>query len=383
MLSTSISTLSAVLLTSLVPETLMERLFDQLAELISFETAAIFVLTGSVLQIAASRGFVPNLNDRDFSITDEDAQFLQQVAQQHAPHVIADRAASPAASTDEAPAQATPHTLAALFQSEMRSRLIVPLMVKREMAGVLCLGHRQANFYDEGSLNQLQAFADAAAIAMVNARHYRQAQDQAAAQERIRLSYILHDTLLPTLFSASLIANALDGLLRQNLAEAAFEIDKLRRLIEGASAQTRTVLLNLRPDRLSEEPLDFLIDSLCQSASAEAGFVVQSAMDGDCSLPAEPKITLYRIAQEALHNVIKHAGATEIKVTLSCQAGGARIEVVDNGCGFNPQAVSTSHMGLRIMRERASAANAAFELTSSLGRGTRVSVTWPSVVNEA
>ena len=99
-------------------------------------------------------------------------------------------------------------------------------------------------------------------------------------------------------------------------------------------------------------------------------------IDGDCRLPDEVQVTLYRVAQEALHNIIKHAQATEVRVGLVCDEQNVALRIYDNGRGFEGNVSTTSGMGLQIMRERVRAIHGQLRVDSSLQAGTTVEVHW-------
>ncbi len=205
----------------------------------------------------------------------------------------------------------------------------------------------------------------------------QQDQEKAAAAERQRLARDLHDAVTQTLFSASLVAAALPKVWARDPAEGQRCLEELRQLTRGALAEMRMLLLELRPAALTEVGLVDLLRHLTEAASGRAGFPVACQVDGECTVPPDVQVALYRVAQEALNNVVKHAGASEAAVSLECRPGSALLRISDNGAGFDPEAVSPKHLGLRIMQERAAGAGAAVKVISSEGRGTEVSVAWP------
>jgi signal transduction histidine kinase len=142
----------------------------------------------------------------------------------------------------------------------------------------------------------------------------------------------------------------------------------------------RTLLLELRPAALVETKLGVLLRQLSEAAAGRAGLRVAVNVDGDCKLPAEAHIALYRIAQEALNNILKHSRATNVAVNLHCRADADReiieLAVSDDGRGFDPARVSPEHFGLRNMRERAQAIGAELSITSQPGHGTQIQVVW-------
>jgi nitrate/nitrite-specific signal transduction histidine kinase len=99
-------------------------------------------------------------------------------------------------------------------------------------------------------------------------------------------------------------------------------------------------------------------------------------VEGGSGLPADVRVALYRITQEALNNVSKHSRATEATVKLLCQPGSAELHVCDNGCGFDLHVISPEHFGLDIMRERSEAIGAILNINTDVGHGTEVAIIW-------
>lgn len=201
------------------------------------------------------------------------------------------------------------------------------------------------------------------------------AAQQAVTGERTRLARDLHDAVTQTLFSASLIAEVLPDIWDLNQAEGLKRLDELRQLTRGALAEMRTLLVELRPNALTEIPLPDLLRQLCESLIGRARLPIQLNVEGKRRLSPDVQISLYRITQEALNNVVKHAKATQVVVVLRLN-GDVRLSVADNGCGFDPAAVPPDHLGLKIMRERADAIGADLSVYSEPGEGTQVSVLW-------
>jgi signal transduction histidine kinase/ligand-binding sensor domain-containing protein len=200
------------------------------------------------------------------------------------------------------------------------------------------------------------------------------AQDAVTA-ERTRLARELHDAVTQTLFSATLIADVLPDLWGKNLAEGNRRLEELRQLTRGALAEMRTLLVELRPNALVEVPLPTLLKQFTEALTGRARIDIQLNCSGERKLPADVQVGLYRIAQEALNNIVKHATATQAVLTI-CLEEPLRMTIADNGVGFDQSAVTADHLGLRIMRERAEAIGAEFSIHSAPGEGTNISVTW-------
>ena len=210
----------------------------------------------------------------------------------------------------------------------------------------------------------------------VEAALAQKAADEAVAAERTRLARDLHDAVTQTLFSASLTAEVLPDLWEADPDDGRRTTEELRQLTRGALAEMRTLLLELRPSAVTQARLDDLIRQLVEATVGRGRMSVHFAADGQRPLPDDVKIALYRIAQEALNNVVKYAKAGSVSVDLRQQPLGVRLSISDDGVGFDPAAVGPGHMGQIIMRERAEAIGARFAVQSELGHGTIVMVTW-------
>jgi PAS domain S-box-containing protein len=211
----------------------------------------------------------------------------------------------------------------------------------------------------------------------------RREREEAAAMERNRLARDLHDAVSQALFSASLISEVLPRLWQRDEKEGFRRLEEVRQLTRGALAEMRTLLLELRPDSLVEADIDFLLNQLAESISSRSRVPVNVAIAGRCAIAVEVKVALYRIAQEALNNVVKHAGAGHVDVKLSCRNGRVILSVADDGEGFEVKKLPPNTLGMSIMRERARETGAAISVRSRPGRGTTVRVVWSSQSEEA
>jgi signal transduction histidine kinase/ligand-binding sensor domain-containing protein len=208
--------------------------------------------------------------------------------------------------------------------------------------------------------------------------------EQAVAAERSRLARDLHDAVTQTLFSASLIAEALPSSWERNREEGQLLLKEMRQLSRGALAEMRTLLLELRPAALVEAKLGDLLHQLAEAGTGREGLPITVTVEGERRLPPDVHVALYRIAQEGLNNAIKHSRATHAQVHLRYlppaggegSEGGVELRIHDDGRGFDPDDVSADHLGLDIMRERADAIGARLEVESQTGLGTQIVVIW-------
>jgi signal transduction histidine kinase/PAS domain-containing protein len=218
------------------------------------------------------------------------------------------------------------------------------------------------------------------------ARISEQSQALIAAEERSRLARDLHDSVTQVLFAASLVAEVLPQIWRRDPQRAQASLEELRRLSRGALAEMRTLLLELRPAALIKTPLSDLLAPLTEAVTARTGLSFQLFIEQIPLLPEEVHIGFYRIAQESLNNVVKHAQASQVAVSLNATPltsdsteawrGEVKLMVRDNGRGFTAQDAEPQQFGLAIMHERAIAIHAILSIESQPGHGTVVTLTW-------
>ena len=210
----------------------------------------------------------------------------------------------------------------------------------------------------------------------------QQLKEKTAEEERIRLARDLHDAVSQTLFSTSLIAEVLPRLWERNKDEGLKKLEEVRQLTRGALAEMRTLLFELRPAALADAELSDLLRQLAESVIGRARVPVTLEVEGTCVIPADVKIALYRIAQEALNNIAKHSGASHAQITLHCQPHQVSMNIIDNGHGFDITQVAPGSFGLGNMKERANHIGAVLKIESKIGEGTEITITWQDNVEE-
>jgi PAS domain S-box-containing protein len=291
------------------------------------------------------------------------------------PVPVPDLAATLAGSQARAP-RAESREAAAVWAKVYRALLAVPIVVQDEVYGGMLLYYGEPRVFSEEEIDLAVAFGDQVALAIGNARLRDQVEQSAKSAERDRLARELHDAVTQTLFSASLIAEAMPRVWEQDAEAGRRGLEELRRLTRGAAAEMRTMLVELRPAALTEKPLGELLRHLTEAMTARIRVPIDLTVDGNCVLPPDVQIALYRIVQESLNNVAKHARASHVAVDLRCQPQWAALGIGDNGDGFDPDDVLPDRFGLSIMRERAEGIGAILEVESHPGKGTRISVNW-------
>ena len=258
----------------------------------------------------------------------------------------------------------------------IRSFMHVPIKTGGQIFGVFNVNYHRPWAFGETEQRLLIALAQRASLAIENAQLYEQAQYLATVEERQRLARELHDAVTQSLFSASLIAEVLNRLWEKNPEEGKKRLDELRQLTRGALAEMRTLLLELRPTALMEAEVTELFRHLCDLFSGRALVKVDCNLDIKCDLPADIKIAFYRIAQEALNNIAKHAQASKVEMSLRCEEGQVDMVICDDGRGFELELAPMDHLGLGIMHERAEQMGAELEISTQPAGGTQVRVRW-------
>ena len=206
----------------------------------------------------------------------------------------------------------------------------------------------------------------------------RQAGELAASEERAHLARELHDSVTQALFSMTLQSRSLELLMARDPSQVPGKLAELRELQKDALAEMRALIFELRPGNLGEQGLVQALRTHAAGLSGRIGLpVVVDADLGDRRPSLDVEEALYRIAQEALHNIVKHAGARQARVEIARLADGVRVRVEDDGHGFDPGAVPDGHLGLAGMRTRATQLGGRFRVDSQFGRGTVVEAVIP------
>lgn len=264
----------------------------------------------------------------------------------------------------------------------IRAFIQMPIRIGDEVFGEFNIAFIEPRKFTVDEIRLLAALTQRAAVAIQNAQLFEKAQELAASEERSRLAHDLHDAVTQTLFSASLIAEALPLLWERSPQKGRDRLEKLRLLNRGALAEMRTLLLELRPKALLDANFEHLVQQLGAAASGQTGVPVNIKIEGSCKLPEKVHLSLYRIIQEALNNTIKHANARQIDIILTCKIDSEddnqalHLIIWDDGKGFDTTNVSPDKLGLRIMRERAQSIGAVLDVASYPGKGTRIQMIW-------
>ncbi|MFL5950373.1 MAG: GAF domain-containing protein [Gaiellaceae bacterium] len=364
----SLNEVGAALMGELELEPLLDLIASRLRELIDARLVAIALPSGGTLRIAAAHG-----DEADVLIATEllahdskTGRVLERGRSERVDALLED----PEVNQDVA------RRLGAT------SGLYVPLRARERPIGVLIAHDKSGRDHRFGSadLRLAEQFALRASIAVdLSQRVARDALRRVVAGqevERRRLARELHDETGQALTSILLGLRAVDEARGSN--DAAQAVADLRELVVATLQDVRRLAVQLRPKALDDFGLVPALERLVQSFSESSGIVVQlEAAVGDERFPAEVETTVYRIVQEALTNVVKHAGATEVSILLVQRAGTLAVVLEDNGGGFDPSAVKSDSLGLEGMRERVALHDGRLTVESAPGSGTTLRVEVP------
>ncbi|MEU6066258.1 MULTISPECIES: GAF domain-containing sensor histidine kinase [Streptomyces] len=225
----------------------------------------------------------------------------------------------------------------------------------------------------------LAILAQHAAIALTNARLYERSRELTISEERSRLAHELHDAVSQKLFSLRLTAQAAAALVDRDPSRAKGELHQVARLAAEAADELRSAVVELRPAALEEDGLVATLRTQIHVLDRAHSARVSFASNGFRALPAAQEEALLRVAQEALHNALRHSGAKHVDVTLGRRASGAVLCVADDGSGFEPTSIRRAgrHLGLVSMRDRAAGVGGSLTVESAPGKGTTIEMEVP------
>ena len=332
-------------------QALIEHAVPHLHEIVDFQRAALMLIEDDEEALTIYAYTTPKLPP-DFTIPHVPISswpFLQSALTAAESIYVPDMQASAAIQAELDAMQAT--QLAAALKAS-RSWLGLPLRAGEQTIGLLNILHDDANRYEASEIELARTFANQLAVAIDNIYLNERTGRSAAADERSRIARELHDSVTQTLFTASVLAEATPRIWNRDQGIARQNMEKLNVLIRGALAEMRSLLVELRTDASPDQSLNQLLNTLAEATRARSNMAVSISVEGDRELPADVTMTLYRIAQEALNNVIKHAEATRVDIMLLNQSDRVAMHIRDDGRGFDPQAIPAGHMGISIMAER-------------------------------
>ncbi|MBZ0283821.1 MAG: GAF domain-containing protein [Anaerolineae bacterium] len=347
---------------SLALDQVLERILSNIGKAVAYEYVSILLVEADEAEVVgmqnkstATKG--DELQGTRFAIQDD--EYLRRMFHSHESIIVPELERPPAwmVTTDKL---------------ETGAFLGSPIVVEGNVIGFVCVFSSKKEFFTPLHAQQLITFANQAGIAINNARLYEQAQSVATLRERQRMAQELHDAVNQDLFAASTYADLLPKAIRNKPDIVAQYATRISTLIRGAVDQMRMILIELHPDTLTNTGLEMLIQQLCIVFSRKTGIPVDFKTNTQIVLNEQAQIVVYRIAQEGLHNIAKHARATHVKVSLLQSNHLLSLIIKDNGVGFDSNIIKEVQFGIRNMRERARSINADFCIKSESGQGTKI-----------
>ncbi len=360
---------------TLLSQPLLDVVLDQIKVVIDYGAATVYTVEGDGITAVAYRGPLPDVEVLGFHIPMAHAPGFQELLQQRIPVIVDDiYGDAPFERTLMAAANAHfSHTLAGT-----RSWLGIPLIVKDRVIGMLRLDHPEANYFTVRAAQLALAIANQAAVAMENARLYEEARKVATLEERQRMARELHDSVSQALYGIALGTHAAREQLERAPQKLSGTLEYILNMSATAVAEMRALVFELRPESLEQEGLVAALTRQADAVRARAGVTMCVDLCEEPGVSLDVKEALYRIAQEALHNIVKHAYAQSVSVSLCTEGNEVVLVVADDGRGFDPDGRFPGHLGLRTMHERAVRLGGALEITGQEGGGSRVRASIPA-----
>ncbi len=360
---------------TLLSQPLLDVVLEQLAVVIDYGAATVYTAEDDGITAVAYRGPLPDVEVLGFHIPMAHAPGFQELLRQRIPVIIDDiygdapfeRKLMAAASAHFS------HTLAGT-----RSWLGIPLVVKDNVIGMLRLDYPEPNHFTVHVAQLALAIANQAAVAMENARLYEEARKVATLEERQRMARELHDSVSQALYGIALGTHAAREQLERAPQKLGSTLDYVLTMSATAVAEMRALVFELRPESLEQEGLVAALTRQADAVRARAGVTMHLDLCAEPNVSLDVKEALYRIAQEALQNIVKHAHAQTVSVSLCMEGAQVVLEVADDGLGFNPDGRFPGHLGLRTMHERAVRLDGTLEIASRAEGGSKVRASIPA-----
>ena len=260
-----------------------------------------------------------------------------------------------------------------------KSELVVPLRIGTRVIGTLDVQADEPNAFSQEDIVVIQSLGDQVSIAIENARLYQQSRELAMLEERTRLARELHDSVTQSLFSLDLHARAIATHLKRNPEKAEEQIRQLRQITQESLREMRSLIFALRPYSMSEQGLAAALGQLVARERRLNGPEIEFRAEGKQQLPTDMEVGLFRVAQEALRNAVRHADAQNITITLEIRGKHICLCVADDGQGFDPSSLPADRQafGLVGMKERVDLLGGRLKIISKTGTGTQVEVDAP------
>lgn len=348
-------------------------ILEHLHRTIRYTGCGIFMLRANLLTLVAYRGPLAAADVVQSQTTLDQSPMLERALAQRAPLMISDLA-------DETPASSWRTGAGALQRRlliDARSWMGVPLIAKGQTLGILELDHREPGYFTQTHADIAFTLANQTAVAIENARLYAQAQNIAVIEERQRLARELHDSVAQTFYSISLATHAAIAQLDRDADKTRRHLDHTLELAGAGLTEMKALIFDLQAQNIRRDGLVVALQRQLSALTARNDLRVEADLGAEPDAPPEVKEAAYGIVREALQNVVRHAGARALSLRISRVEDRLRVEVRDDGSGFDPAALGRDTMGLRSMRERAAIVGGSIEVLSRPSDGTLVRAEFP------
>ncbi len=326
--------------------------------------------------LAAQIGLADNLRSFLEKINAHE-RFWSRLLGSASPIVIPDTAQESIRSGSETIPVPLPAEFASLAQAGQRAFIGAPIRAKGQVLGLLSLFDSSILDYSVEDITLFMTIADQIGSSIERARLMKQAEVAAVVQERQRLARELHDSVTQLLYSQVLFAGA--GLKVLHQGESGLAEQHLARIDQAAQQalkEMRLLVYQLRPSDYLDEGLVGALERRLQAVENRTSLKARLIVEGKLNLDEAEEVALYRIAEEALNNTLKHAQANAVSIILHGLDSRVILEIIDDGIGFDhEQAAFSGGVGLSSIRERTSGLGGQIEIQSQPGKGTHITVT--------
>jgi signal transduction histidine kinase len=383
-LAESLVEISRVLNSSLDLEKVLEQILCRLADLVPYDSASVMLLTDGQLYMHAATGYEDSSGPIDVSkvsFVPSRTVMMEEVLVGNQAVIISDT-------------KDIPNWLWTPTCEHVRSWLAVPLEIKGQVIGLFSIDKSTPNFFTQRHAGLAKALAAHAALALNNARMFAQISEtqeqlcglsaqviEAQETERQKIAVELHDHAGQALLGLRAELQILKHYIPPDSAQALEQIHYLDEVVLEICQDLRQLAHDLRPPILTElglvPALEQYLDEFSRRMQMPATFEFEHEREIS-RIPANIELVCYRIVQEALTNLAKHAQATKAKITLALAPERLTLSVIDDGVGFSPYAKKeVEGFGLIGIRERVTAVGGQMQIYSQPGRGTQISVEIP------
>ena len=351
---------------------ILDHILDTIGRVTPYDGANVLLVESDLVHVVRQRGYVEKEQEKEWlsqRISTTKLATLQQLMDIGKPLAIADTTTSPM-------------WIGFPDLDWVHSNVIAPIRSNGKILGFVSLDSATPGYFTQIHAERLQSFADQAAIAIQNARLLDRAKQAAVLAERNRLAHELHDTISQTLWSISLISERLPIIWDNNQEKGRESLITVHELAQNALEEMRMLLLELHPSTLMDVKLGDLIRQAAETVGSRIGLDISVYIEKQDTLNPEVHFTLYRVVQEALNNIARHALASHVEIIFNSDSGHVELTIQDDGLGFEPTDVGPTHLGLRIMKDRIQNIGGTLEVISNKGAGTLIKILWITPTGE-